>query len=338
MTTTTAALAVPRHETMTAVQQQAYGGLEVLQSGEAQVPAIGPRDVLVRVHAAGLDRGTWHLMTGRPYLMRLMGFGFSAPKQKVVGRDLAGTVVAVGREVTRFAPGDAVFGVGEGTFARYSRAEEAKLSLKPKALSFEQAAVVPVSGLTALQALDAAKVAAGQRVLVIGASGGVGTYAVQLARARGAIVTGVCSASKAELVRSLGAERTLDYAREDFTAGDERYDVILDIGGNTPLSKLRRVLATHGTLAFVGGEHGGDWTAGFGRQLLALALAPFVKQRFVMVANREHHAGLDALTPLLDAGTVRPVLERSFPLSQAVEAMQHLIDGRVRGKVAIVPG
>jgi NADPH:quinone reductase-like Zn-dependent oxidoreductase len=322
---------------MRALLQHRYGGSEVLQLGEAAVPAIGPREVLVRVHGAGLDRGTWHMMTGRPYLMRIMGFGFSAPKNAVVGFDVAGTVVAVGAEVTRFQVGDAVFGIGKGTFAEYAAALEDKLSVKPKALTFEQAAVVPVSGLTALRAVDAARVAAGQRVLIIGASGGVGSFAVQLARARGASVTGVSSTSKLDLVRSLGAEHVLDYTAGDFTAGDARYDVILDAGGNTPLSKLRRVLAPAGTLVFIGGEHGGDWSAGFGRQLLALALSPFVKQKFVMLMNREHHDGLDALSPLLESGQIKSAIDRTWRLEGAVEAMKHLEAGRARGKIAIVP-
>jgi len=338
MTTMTAALAVPEAQTMRAVVQHRYGGSEVLEQGETPVPTIGPREVLVRVQAAGLDRGTWHLMTGRPYLMRLMGFGFSAPKNEVVGLDLAGTVVAVGSEVTRFKAGDAVFGIGKGSFAEYATALEDKLSLKPKSLSFEQAAVVPVSGMTALQAVDAGKIAAGQRVLVIGASGGVGSYAVQLARARGAHVTGVCSTSKVAHVRALGADEVVDYSAGDFTAGDARWDVILDAGGNTPLSKLRRILSATGTLVFIGGETGGGWSPGFGRQFLALLLSPFTKQKFVMLMNREHHDSLDALTPLLESGAVKPPMERTFRLSEAVDAMKHLEAGRVRGKVAIVPG
>lgn len=330
--------AVARPRSMRAILQSSYGSTDKLRLGDTARPSPGVGEVLVKVHAAGIDRGTWHLMTGRPYLMRLMGFGFWAPKNEVLGRDLAGTVVAVGRDVTRFSPGEAVFGIGEGTFAEYALAKAAKLSPKPRSLSFEQAAVVPVSGLTALQAVEAGRLTAGHAVLVIGSSGGVGTFAVQLAKARGARVTGVCSTSKIDLVRSLGADHVIDYRTEDFTAGTTKYDVILDAGGNTPLSKLRRVLATHGRLVFIGGEKGGDWSAGFGRPLLAFSLSPFVRQKFVMLMSREHHSGLDALAPLLEAGKLKPALERTWRLDEAVEAMRQLEAGRVRGKVAIVLG
>ncbi|MGE0450118.1 MAG: NAD(P)-dependent alcohol dehydrogenase [Vicinamibacterales bacterium] len=335
--TTMSRVAIGHVQSMRAVVQQGYGGIEVLRAGEAPVPNIGAREALVHVHAAGLDRGTWHLMTGRPYLMRLMGFGFWSPKHTVVGRDLAGTVIEVGAEVSRVRVGDAVFGIGEGSFAEYARAVETKLSQKPEALTFEQAAVTPTSGLTALQALDAARVEAGQRVLIVGASGGVGTFAVQLARARGASVTGVCSTSKVELVHSLGAEEVIDYHMRDFTDSPERYDAILDIGGNTPLSKLRRTLTPAGTLVFVGGEQGGDWSAGFGRQLLAFAMSPFTRQRFVMLMNRGHYEGLDRLAEHVARGELRPVLQRSWPLAGAVNAMRELEAGLVSGKVAIVP-
>lgn len=330
--------AATRQATMQAVSQRAYGSVEVLSFGSVAVPQVKEGEVLVRVHAAGLDRGTWHLMTGRPYLMRLMGFGFWAPKQPVMGRDLAGVVAAVGAKVTRFKVGDEVFGIGEGSFAEYTVAREDKLVPKPSRLSFEQAAVLGISGSTAYQAVAAAKVKAGQRVLVIGASGGVGTYAVQMLKALGAHVTGVCSASKVGLVRSLGADQVIDYTARDFTQGDERWDAILDVGGNTPLGKLRRVLAPEGILVFVGGENGGDWSAGFGRQLAALAMGPFVKQRFVMLMNREHYTELEALVQLVEAGKLAPIIEKTWPLPQAVDAMRALEAGQVRGKVAITVG
>jgi NADPH:quinone reductase-like Zn-dependent oxidoreductase len=257
---------------MRAILQSGYGSTEVLRLGTAERPTPREGEVLVHVHAAGLDRGTWHLMTGRPYLMRIMGFGFSAPKNPVPGLDLAGTVVEVGAKVTRFRAGDAVFGIGEGSFAEYARAREDKLAHKPASLTYEQAAVLGVSGITALQGLrHSGEVRAGERVLIIGASGGVGTYAVQLAKAFGAEVTGVCSTAKLELVRSIGADHVIDYTQSDFADGARQYDLIVDIGGNTPLRRLRRALTPTGRLVFVGGEHGGDWSAGFGRQLRASA-------------------------------------------------------------------
>ncbi|MDP8970623.1 MAG: NAD(P)-dependent alcohol dehydrogenase, partial [Actinomycetota bacterium] len=284
---------------MQAIVQDTYGSADVLRLAELDTPDIAANEVLVRVCAAGLDRGTWHLMTGQPYLMRLMGFGLRRPKNRVPGLDVAGTVVAVGGEVTRFQPGDEVFGIARGSFAEYAAAREDKLAHKPASLSFEQAAVVPVSALTALQALrDAGRVQGGQKVLVIGASGGVGTYAVQLAKAFGAEVTGVCSTAKVDPVRSIGADHVLDYTHEDFADGSQRYDLILDIGGNSRLSRLRRALTPSGTLVIVGGEEGGKLTGGFDRQLRASVLSLFVRQRLTMLVNKEHHRYLEALRPL----------------------------------------
>src|SRR6478672_1273255 len=227
---------------MRAIVQETYGDADVLRLETVARPEITEHEVLVRVHAAGLDRGTWHLMTGRPYVMRL-GVGLRGPRNPVPGIDVAGTVVAVGQEVTRFAVGDEVFGFGRGTFAEYAVVREDRLARKPATLTFEQAAVVPVSASTALQALtDVGRVERGQQVLVIGASGGVGSYAVQLAKALGAEVTGVCSAAKVDLVRSLGADHVVDYAHDDFADGSHRYDLVLDIGGNPTLARLRRAL------------------------------------------------------------------------------------------------
>ncbi len=322
---------------MRAIVQSGYGSTDVLRVSSLPRPEPGAEEVLVKVHAAGLDRGTWHLMTGRPYLMRIMGFGFSRPSNPVPGRDLAGVVVEVGAGVTRFRVGDEVFGIGQGSFAEYARVREDKLALKPKGLSFEQAAVLGVSGGTALQACDLAGIKAGERVLIIGASGGVGTYAVQIARALGAGVTAVCSTAKIDMVRKLGAAHVIDYTRDDFAAGTDRYDVILDIGGNTQLARLRRILADKGRLVFVGGEHGGDYTAGFGRQLHALAMAPFVAQRFVGLMAREHHTELERLAALSAEGKLRPVLDRVCTLSSVVDAMRDLEAGRIAGKVAIKP-
>lgn len=321
-------------DTMQAVVQSGYGGVEVLQSAAVTRPRPGPGEVLVRVRAAGMDRGTWHLMTGRPYLVRLVT-GLLRPKQPVLGLDVAGTVVEVGAQVTRFKPGDEVFGIGRGSFAEFTVAREDKLARKPSRLSFAQAAVSGVSALTALQSLEAGRLCQGERVLIIGASGGVGTWAVQLARLLGARVTAACSTSKVELVRALGAENVIDYTTTDFTQQGS-YELILDVGGNTPLARLRRILTPTGRLVFVGGEKGGDWTAGFGRQLLALLLAPMVKQRFVPFMTKEHFTDLERLAGWLEADSVRPVLDRECPLGEVAQAMRDLEAGRVRGKVALI--
>lgn len=319
---------------MRAVVQERYGDADVLHLAQVCRPRIKDDEVLVRVHAAGLDRGTWHLMTGRPYLMRLV-FGIRRPKNPVSGLDLAGTVVAVGSAVTRFQVGEEVFGFGKGSFAEYAAAKENKLARKPANISFEQAAVVPVSAVTALQGLrDAGHVQSGQKVLITGASGGVGSYAVQLARAFGAEVTGVCSTAKTDLVRSLGADHVIDYTRDDFANGTQRYDLILDLAGNPTLPRLRRALTTTGTAVIAGGEHGGNVT-GMSRQLRALALSPFVHQRLTMFASARRGTDLEQLTDLIEADRVMPCLDKTFPLERAAEAMRYLEAGKARGKVAI---
>jgi NADPH:quinone reductase-like Zn-dependent oxidoreductase len=331
-TTTTTATTTA---TMRAVVQEAYGDAEILHPAERPFPRA-PRgnEVLVRVHAAGLDRGTWHLMTGTPYAVRL-AMGLRRPRQAVPGLDLSGVVAAVGAEVTGFAPGDEVYGIGSGTFADYAIAKEGKLSAKPAALTHEQAATVPVSAITALQAVtDLAGVRAGQRVLVTGASGGVGSYAVQIAVAAGAEVTGVSSAAKADLVRSLGAARVLDYATDDFAEVPGRYDVIIDIAGNASLSKLRRALTPTGTAVLVGGEDAGR-ILGMGRQLRALVVSMFVRQRLTMRVPKESASDLERLTALIEAGQVAPSVGATYPLDRAADAMRELVAGRVRGKVAI---
>ena len=321
---------------MQAIVQTGYGTDEVLELDQIAPPQIADNEVLVQVMAAGLDRGTWHLMAGRPYLMRVMGFGFRRPKSAVPGIDVAGIVVAVGSSVTRFEVGDEVFGISRGAYAEYAAALEHKLALKPRGLTFEQAAVVPVSAMTALQGLtDVGHLEPGQRVLVIGASGGVGSYAVQIAKAMGAVVTGVASTAKLDLVRSLGADHVVDYTREDYADGTQQYDLVLDIGGNPPLSRLRRALAPGGTAVIVGGEQGGNVTGGFGRSLRAPLLSLFVTQRLAMLANKERGSDLERLTPMLEAGTVRPSIDRTYPLAQVRAAMRHLVAGQVRGKVAI---
>ena len=322
--------------TMQAITQNRYGTVpeDVLRLERIARPGLAAGEVLVQVRAAGVDRGTWHLMAGQPYLMRLLGFGFRGPKNRVPGLDVAGTVVAVGPEVTRFAAGDEVFGIARGSFAEYAAAREDKLVRKPAGLSFEQAAVVAVSGLAALQGLrDAGRIRPGQKVLIIGASGGVGSYAVQLAKAFGAEVTGVCSTAKADLVRSIGADHVIDYTRADFADGRQQYDLILDIGGGSRLRRLRRALTPRGTLVIAGSE-GGRWT-GVGRQLRALMLSPMVSQRLTMYISGHRQADLEALRQLTEAGQVTPVIDRTWPLAGAPEAIRRLAAGQARGKIAI---
>ena len=322
-------------QTMHAIVQREYGTADTWNLDEIERPAIGADQVLVKVHAAGLDRGTWHLMAGLPYAVRL-GFGFRSPKHPVPGRDLAGTVVSVGSKVTRLKVGDEVFGIGDGAFAEFAVAREDKLAVKPANLSFESAAAVPISGCTALRALtDVGHVQAGQRVLVIGASGGVGSYAVQIAAALGAQVTAVCSAAKSDLVRSLGASHVLDYGRDDFADGTASYDLILDIAGNSPISRLRRALASRGTLVIVGGEGRGKLTGGMDRQLKALAISPFVRQRLTMAVPKEHHSIVERLAQLIEDGSVVPSVDRTYPLSDAATAMRQLVAGQARGKLVI---
>lgn len=321
--------------TMRTIVQDRYGDAGTLRHGRIARPAIADNEVQVEVRAAGLDRGTWHLMTGKPYLMRL-ALGFRGPKNPVPGRDVAGVVHAVGSAVTRFAVGDEVYGVAPGSFAEYAVAREDKLAPKPTGLSFEQAAVVPISAGTALQALtDHGRVEAGQSVLVVGASGGVGSYAVQLAKALGAEVTAVASTAKQDLVRSLGADHTLDYTRDDWADGTQRYDLIVDIAGNPGLFRLRRALTPRGTAVLVGGEDGGNLTGGMNRSLRALMLSPLVSQRYAWFIAKERASDLDRLAAFFDAGTVTPSLDRTYPLDRAPEAMRHLEAGQVRGKVAI---
>ncbi len=321
--------------TMRAIVQDAYGSADVLRLEDIARPEIDDDSVLVRVHAAGLDPGVWHLMAGLPYLIRPV-FGLRRPKLRVRGTDVSGVVEAVGGKVTRLRPGDEVMGTCSGSFAEYASVPEKKLALKPANLSFEQAAAVPVSASTALQALrEQGRVQRGQRVLVLGASGGVGSFAVQLAKAFGAEVTGVSSTAKVDLVRSLGADRVIDYTSDDFAAEGQRYDLIVDNGGNNSLARLRRALTRHGTLVIVGGEGGGRWLGGTDRSLRALALSPFTRQRFKVFVAREHYEELEFLTELIEAGKVTPAIDRTYPLSEAGDAIRYLKAGQVRGKVVI---
>ncbi|MCC5950853.1 MAG: NAD(P)-dependent alcohol dehydrogenase [Acidimicrobiia bacterium] len=319
---------------MRAVVQHRYGSDvdAVLRVDTVRVPSIGPREVLVAVQAAAVDRGTWHLLSGTPYATRL-AFGVRRPRNQVPGRDLAGMVVAVGPDVRRFSPGDEVYGTGEGSLAAFARAAERRLAPRPAGLNHFEAAAVPVSGLTALQACDAGRLTAGQHVAVVGASGGVGTFAVQIAAARGAEVTGVCSGTKADLVRSLGAGHIIDYTTDTLDPSRARYDVIIDIGGSTPLAALRRSLSPRGMLVLVGG-HVGRWL-GIGRQLRAVALSPFVGQRLTMLVSRERASDLERLTALVDDGRLRPAVETVFPLVDAPAALEHLVAGDARGKLVV---
>jgi NADPH:quinone reductase-like Zn-dependent oxidoreductase len=325
-------------ETMKAIVQDEYGSAPegVLRFAEVARPTIGDDEILVHVRAASVDRGTWHLMAGLPYPMRVMGFGFRRPKAANPGRSMAGTVESVGKNVTEFKPGDEVYGTCDGSFAEYARARAGLLAPKPANLSFEQAAAVPVSGLAALQAVrDKAQVQTGEKVLIVGASGGVGTFAVQIAKAFGAEVTGVCSTAKTDLVRALGADHVIDYTIEDFTDGEHRFDAILDIGGNRPLSQLRRALTPRGRLVIVGGETDGRWLGGADRLLRAPLLSPLVSQKLGTLTTSENAQDLMVLRELLETGKIAPAIDRTYPLSEVPAAIRHMQEGHARGKVVI---
>ncbi|MBB6098323.1 NADPH:quinone reductase-like Zn-dependent oxidoreductase [Deinobacterium chartae] len=321
---------------MKAVMLDRYGSFDALKLRETPPPTLTDDGILVRVHAASVDAGVWHVMTGQPYLMRVMGFGFRKPKNPIVGMALAGQVVQVGARVTRFRPGDEVFGSCDGAFAEYACTDESRLAHKPAALTLEQAAALSISGCTALQALrDAGQVQAGQKVLVIGAGGGVGIYAVQLAKAFGAEVTGVCSSSKVELVRSIGADAVIDYTRSDFTRLEERYDLIVDTAGNRPLHALRRALTPQGTVVLVGGEGGNPWLGSVSRVIQAGVLSPFIRQNLRGLMSTVRSEDLEFLRAQVDAGKLRPVIDRTYPLHEVPEAVRYLHDGHARGKLII---
>jgi NADPH:quinone reductase-like Zn-dependent oxidoreductase len=323
---------------MKAIIQDKYGSADVLELRDIDKPKIGDNEVLVRVHAAGVDRGVWHLMTGLPYFLRLIipDLGLRAPKNPVRGSDVAGVVETIGKNVTGFQPGDEVFGIGMGSYAEYTRVPEDKLAPKPANLMFEQAAVVPISGLTALQAVrDSGKVQPGQKVLIIGASGGVGTFAVQIAKYFGADVTGVCSTTKVNLVRSLGADHVVDYTRENFAEKEHYYDVILDTGGHSSLTRLRRALTRKGTLVIVGAETDGRWLGGFDRSIRAMLWSLFLGQKLVAFVNSENAEDLIAIKELIEDGKVTAVTDRTFALDEAPKAIRYLEEGHARGKVAI---
>jgi len=320
---------------MKAIVQDRYGSpADVLEFKEIDKPLVMDDEVLVRVHAAALHAGDWLIMRGLPYLMR-PAVGLRKPKNRVAGTDVSGQVEAVGKNVKRFQPGDAVFGTCNGACAEYACAAEDKFVLKPANLTFEQAATVLTSAFTALHALrDAGKVQPRQKVLINGASGGVGTFAVQIAKSFGAQVTGVCSTRNADMVRSIGADHVVDYTQEDFAQHGERYDLMLDMVANRSLSDCRRALTPKGTLVLVGGR-GGPWLMGMGRTIRALALSPFVSQTMRFFVSMPNNADLIVLQELVEAGKVTPVIDRTYPLSETREAFAYLGEGHARGKVVI---
>jgi NADPH:quinone reductase-like Zn-dependent oxidoreductase len=323
---------------MKAITQDRYGGPEVLELSDIDQPIPDGDQVLVRVQAAGLHRGDWHVMTGLPYLIRVVvpTLGLRKPKVPVRGMDVAGTVEAVGPNVTRFQPGEEVFGWADGAFAEYAAAPQDQLAPKPASLGFEQAAAVPTSGFAALQGLrDSGEVQPGQQVLIIGAAGAVGLFAVQLAKTFGAQVTGVASTTQLELVWSVGADEVIDYTRDDVTDGTRRWDLILDTAGHRSLSQLRRALTPKGTLVIVGSEGRGRWLGGFDRSLRAPLLARLVGQRLRMLASKPGQQDLQTLRELLEAGKLTPVIDRNYPLGDVPEAMRQMVEGHTRGKLVI---
>jgi len=322
---------------MKAIAQNGYGPADVLQLREVGQPPIGEDQVLVQIRAAGVDPGVWICMTGRPYAARI-AFGLARPKVAVRGRALAGVVATVGAGVRWFQPGDEVYGTSPGgTFAEYAAASWKRLAAKPPILSFEQAAAVPISGVTALQSVrDAGRVQAGQKVMIIGAAGGIGSFAVQIARAFGARVTGVCSTGKVDLVGSLGAEEIIDYTRDEIDRDGPRYDVIIDTAGCRPLALLRRALTPGGTLVLVGGGHdAGGLLGGYTRQLRAPLVSMFTSQHLRGLIAKECARGLEELGRLIESGAVSPVIGRTYRLADAPDAMRYLAEGHSAGKVII---
>jgi NADPH:quinone reductase-like Zn-dependent oxidoreductase len=322
---------------MKAIAQDKYGPADVLQLREVPRPPAAAGEVLVQVRAAGVDPGVWICMTGQPYAARA-AFGLARPRVAVRGRALAGVVAAAGAGVTRFSPGDEVYGTSAGgTFAEYAAARWTRLAPKPASLSFEQAAAVPISGVTALESVrDGGRVQAGQKVMIIGAAGGIGSFAVQIARAYGASVTGVCGPGKADLVRSLGADDVIDYTREEVDRDGPRYDVIIDTAGCRPLSLLRRALTPRGTLVLTGGGHdAGGLLGGYTRQLRAPLASMFTSQTLRGLASRERAQDLEELGHLIESGQVTPVVGRTYPLAGAPDAIRYLAEGHALGKIVV---
>jgi NADPH:quinone reductase-like Zn-dependent oxidoreductase len=319
---------------MKAIVYRTYGSPDVLHCEEVTKPAPGDNEVLIRVRAAAVNPMDCHLMSG-VYIMRIMT-GLRKPKPTRPGVDLSGEVEAVGLNVTRYKPGDAVFGTARGAFAEYVCAEESKLAMKPANLTFEQAAAIPVAGLTALQGLrDKGKIQPGQKVLINGAAGGVGTFAVQIAKSLGAEVTGVCSTRNVDLVRSLGADHVIDYTQDDFATGATRYDVIFDCVGNRPLSAYRRAMTPRGTLVPIGAKPGGHWVGPLPHLLRLLVASPFASQHVAFFMAKVTPDDLDVLRGLIEANKVTPVIDRRYTLSEAAEAIRYLKQGHARGKVVV---
>ena len=323
---------------MKAIVQDRFGPPEVLRLADIDPPEIGPGDVLVRVHAAGLNPYDWHMLRGDPLIARLIpgAVGLTRPKYRVAGLDAAGVVEAVGADVHDLSAGDQVLGFCPGAFAEYARAEAGKVVPKPAGLTFQQAAAIPIAATTALRGIrDVGQVRAGHRVLVNGAAGGVGSYAVQIAAALAAEVTGVCSTRSAELVRSLGAAHVIDYTTDDFTREPARYDVILDNVGNRPLSRLRTALAPAGILVLNGGGSPGHVAGPLGTMLRAAVVNGFVRQHLRFLPTREDRAELAAITALIEDGKLTPVLDRAYPMADTTEALRYVEGGHAHGKVVI---
>jgi NADPH:quinone reductase-like Zn-dependent oxidoreductase len=320
---------------MRAIVYTEYGPPDVLQLTEVARPTPKDNEVLIKIRAASINPLDWHFMRGTPKVMRMMT-GLRKPRFAGLGVDVAGQVEAIGKHVTGFQPGDEVFGTCKGAFAEYGCAAEGALVLKPANVTFEQAATVPVAALTALQGLrDKGQIQRGQKVLINGAAGGVGTFAVQIAKVFGADVTGVCSTRNVDMVRSIGANHAIDYTKEDFTKTGQRYDVLFDIAGNHALPDCRRALTTEGTLVMVGGPDTGRWLGPLTDVLKAVVLSWFVRQRLLPFLARGSKADLSLLRELLEAGKVTPVIDRSYPLSDVPEAIRYLEEGHARGKVVI---
>ena len=320
---------------MKAIVQDRYGSAEVLEFGDVPKPTVGDGDVLVSVVAAGVDRGAWHFMAGEPYLMRVLGFGFRAPSSRVPGTNIAGHVEQVGPNVSHFKVGDAVFGTCRGAWAEHAVASAQKLCLKPASLTFEQAAVVPYGAFASWQAIhDHARVQTGESVLVVGATGAVGSFAVLFAKAAGAEVTAVCGPRSIDVAKSLGADRVLDYTAENFADEPHRYDAVIDVFGRSSVSRLRHVLKRNGRLVIAGGE-GDRWIGGIQRQLWATLLSAFVPQSLKAFVVKENGQYLQQIAALIDAGQAFPVLGRTYPLLEAADAVRDLLQGTTQGRVAL---
>jgi NADPH:quinone reductase-like Zn-dependent oxidoreductase len=321
---------------MKAIVYYKYGSPDVLQLADIDKPVVNDNDILVKVHAASVNPYDWHFMRGTPYILRLMGAGLLKPKAARLGVDMAGVVEEVGSDITQFQAGDEVFGAGNGAFAEYVCTSEKALALKPANVTFEQAAAVPIAAITSLQGLrDKGQIRPGQKVLINGAAGGVGTIAVQIAKSFGAEVTGVCSTKSVDIVRSIGADQVVDYTREDFTQSGQRYDLIFDTVGNRSLSDYRRVLGPKGTLVMVGGASEGNWVGPLLSLFKTLVISRLVSQKLVPFMAKRSKDDLIVMRGLLESGKVTPVIDRTYTLSEVPNAIRYLEEGHARGKVVI---